>query len=174
MLGEYRAGEFALRDVEGREAAISMVGWRLLRPFRVLVDYPGRRIVLATGRTLPPDVHTETWVRVPFRASGSGIVTDATVDGRAPSYRYLDLHGHRLDLFGSREPERPRGFQVEMQAARDALDRHGRTPSVGMAPGHAGDARDDSTVTFAIKDHRELRDVLPVLHGDIVTSQPWN
>lgn len=83
VIGECRAGEFALRDVEGREAAVSMVGWRLLKAFRVLIDGPGNRIVLATGSALPPDVHPEGWVRVPFRATGSGIATDAIVGGRA-------------------------------------------------------------------------------------------
>ncbi len=82
VLGTCRAGEFEFRDVEGREAAVSMVGWRLLQRFRVLVDYPGGRVVLATGTALPPDVDADRWVRVPFRATGSGVVTDATVNGR--------------------------------------------------------------------------------------------
>lgn len=83
VIGECRAGEIVLRDVEGREAAISMVGWRLLKAFRVLIDAPGKRVVLAAGSAMPPDVHPETWVRVPFRATGSGIATDAVVAGRA-------------------------------------------------------------------------------------------
>ncbi|MCE9582478.1 MAG: aspartyl protease family protein [Planctomycetes bacterium] len=87
VLDAVRAGDFVLRDLEGRELPPvpeplgGILGWRLLQRFRVLIDFPGRRVVLATGGALPPDVHPELWTRVPFRATSSGIVTDAVADG---------------------------------------------------------------------------------------------
>lgn len=113
VLDECRAGDFVFRDVEGRERAEepNLLGWRLLRPFRVLVDYPGRRIVLATGNALPPDVHPETWVRVPFRLTGSGIVTDAVMDGRTLEFVW-DTGASRSILKPGRGAPQVKSFQL--------------------------------------------------------------
>lgn len=87
-LEECRLGDIVLRNVQGRECARSepgirgILGWRLLEKFRVLLDYPGKRMTLG----LPDGVSTEGWTRIPFRATSWGIVTEATCDGKAAEF----------------------------------------------------------------------------------------
>lgn len=113
VLDACRAGEFVFRDVEGRERAEepNLLGWRLLWPFRVLVDYPGRRIVLAKGHALPPGVHPETWARVPFRLTGSGLVTDVIADGRTLEFVW-DTGASRSILKPGRGEPHAKSFQL--------------------------------------------------------------
>jgi hypothetical protein len=87
-LGTVAIGSYRLTNVEGREFhgphglnINGVVGRAVLAHFRMILDYPSDRLILA-ALALPPEYDTSGWTWMSIDWSDDGIIAPVTVNGR--------------------------------------------------------------------------------------------